>query len=54
MIEDDILALRTQDQGDHCLVSAYGELDMATSPLLESELLKVEANGLTTRRSRSP
>ncbi len=44
MIESDVLALRTQDQGDHCLVSVSGELDIFTSPILERELLKVEAN----------
>jgi anti-sigma B factor antagonist len=36
--------VRAEDHGDHCLVSVCGEIDMATAPMLENELLKIEAN----------
>ena len=43
-IADHVRPVRTEDHGDHCLVSVYGEIDMATAPILEHELLKIEAN----------
>jgi len=38
------LEVRVEDQQDYRLVSVRGEIDMATSPLLENKLLEVEAD----------
>jgi anti-anti-sigma factor len=43
-IAGDVRPVRVEDLGDHCLVSVCGEIDMATAPMLEHELLRIEAN----------
>ena len=54
IIEAMFSALRTQDQGDDCLVSAAGELDMATSPIARARAPQGRGQRLATARRRPP